>query len=188
MVPRCTAENDDVEGCKGNICPGVGEKDEEDSAEAREKLIVSMLEDIRVYLLNRWVDNRQSVITYAGEILQKINKKFEREFDKGGEWLAIYAGRDKYKPNTAPQAKKSAGTTRTPNPSKNVAKTITKVATKPPPKKKSNTQVVGTQQSQTSSKKAICSSNASQPQPSTTIVTSPSRRTLKYMAKTSPRI
>ncbi|XP_029148772.1 uncharacterized protein [Arachis hypogaea] len=97
MVPRCTAENDDVEGCKGNICPGVGEKDEEDSAEAREKLIVSMLEDIRVYLLNRWVDNRQSVITYAGEILQKINKKFEREFDKGGEWLAIYAGRDKYK-------------------------------------------------------------------------------------------
>ncbi|XP_025694796.3 uncharacterized protein [Arachis hypogaea] len=64
--------------------------------EAREKPIVSMLEDIRVYLMNRWSDNRQSIVTYAGEILPKINKKTEREFDKGGEWLAIYAGRDKY--------------------------------------------------------------------------------------------
>ena len=64
--------------------------------EAREKPIVSMLEDIRVYLMNRWSDNRQSIVTYAGKILPKINKKIEREFDKGGEWLAIYAGRDKY--------------------------------------------------------------------------------------------
>ncbi|XP_020992613.1 uncharacterized protein LOC110278718 [Arachis duranensis] len=64
--------------------------------EAREKPIVSMLEDIRVYLMNRWAENRQSIITYNGEILLKINTKIEREFDKGGEWLAIYAGRDKY--------------------------------------------------------------------------------------------
>ncbi|KAL4357372.1 hypothetical protein AHAS_Ahas09G0180100 [Arachis hypogaea] len=64
--------------------------------EAREKPIVSMLEDIRVYLMNRWSDNRQSIVTYVEEILPKINKKIEREFDKGGEWLAIYAGRDKY--------------------------------------------------------------------------------------------
>ncbi|XP_072071923.1 uncharacterized protein [Arachis hypogaea] len=95
-VPGFSAKNDDVEGFKGNICPGVGEKDEGDSADAREKLIVSMLEDIRVYLMNRWADNRQSIVTYAGEILPKINKKINREFDKGGEWLAIYAGRDKY--------------------------------------------------------------------------------------------
>ncbi|RYR77773.1 hypothetical protein Ahy_A01g002373 [Arachis hypogaea] len=64
--------------------------------EAREKSIVSMLEDIRVYLMNRRSDNRQSIVIYTGEILPKINKKIEREFDKGGEWLAIYAGRDKY--------------------------------------------------------------------------------------------
>ncbi|KAL4365887.1 hypothetical protein AHAS_Ahas07G0151000 [Arachis hypogaea] len=57
---------------------------------------MSILEDIRVYLMNRWADNRQSIITYVGEILPKINKKIERKFDKGGEWLAIYAGRDKY--------------------------------------------------------------------------------------------
>ncbi|RYQ85507.1 hypothetical protein Ahy_B10g105077 isoform A [Arachis hypogaea] len=91
------------------------------------------------------------------------------------------------KKNATPQAKKSAGTTRTTNPSKNAAKTITKAATKLQPKRKSNTQVVGTQQSQTSSKRAKCSISASQPQPSTTTVTSPSRRTLKYMAKTPSR-
>ncbi|KAL4321406.1 hypothetical protein AHAS_Ahas14G0107300 [Arachis hypogaea] len=63
---------------------------------AREKPIVSILEDIRVYLMNRWADNRQSILTYGGDILPKINKKFERKFDKGGEWMAIYAGRHKY--------------------------------------------------------------------------------------------
>ncbi|RYR28220.1 hypothetical protein Ahy_B01g052341 [Arachis hypogaea] len=305
--------------------------------EAREKPIVSMLEDIRVYLMNMWVDNRHSIVTYAGEILPKINKNIETEFDKGGEWLAIYAGRDKYevssnqgnrdkfvvdlklhecscrkfqltgypcehamscirkmgldvkdyvnkcykketyvdcyqhviypvngpnlwartenddvlppvfrkpigrpklsrnktgdesrnngplaklsmtgqqqkcsycfalghnkrtcprrrkveasakKHNAAPQAKKSAGTTRTPNPNKNPAKTTTKPTTKLQPKRKSNTQVGETQESQTSSKRARCSSSASQPQPSIATVTSPSRRTLKFMAETPPR-
>nr|XP_029153281.1 uncharacterized protein LOC114927482 [Arachis hypogaea] len=305
--------------------------------EAREKPIVSMLEDITVYLMNRRVKNRQNIITYNREILLKINTKIEREFDKGGEWLAIYASRDKYevsnsqgnrdkfvvdlklhgcscrkfqitgfpcehamscikkmcldvknyvnkcykkdtyvdcyqhviypvngsnmwdrtqnddvlppvfrkpighqklsrnkagdesrnngplsklsrarqqqkcsyyfafghnkrtcprkykveasakKQNAAPQSKKSAGTTRTPNPSKNVMKTITKATTKLQPKRKSNTQVVGIQQSQTFSKRAKCNSNASQPRPSTTTVTSPSRRTLKYMAKIPTR-
>ncbi|RYR49882.1 hypothetical protein Ahy_A07g036411 [Arachis hypogaea] len=67
------------------------------------------------------------------------------------------------------------------------AKTTTKPATKLQPKKKSNTQVGGSQESQTSSKRARCSSIASQPQPSTATVTSPSRRTLKFMAKTPPR-
>ncbi|XP_052109383.1 uncharacterized protein LOC110274713 [Arachis duranensis] len=272
--------------------------------EAREKPIVSMLEDIRVYLMNRWSDNRQSIVTYAGEILPKINKKIEREFDKGGEWLAIYAGRDKYevsisqgnrakkmcldvknyvnkcyrketyvdyyqhviyplngpnlwsqtenddvlppvfrKPigrpklrrnktgdeprnngplsklartgqqqkcsycfalghnkrtcprkrkmeaaqNATAQAKKGAGTTRTPKFSKIPAKTTTQPATRVQPKRKSSTQVGGSQESQTSCKRARCSSSASQPQPSTATVTSPSRRTLRFMEKTPPR-
>ncbi|XP_072058162.1 uncharacterized protein [Arachis hypogaea] len=285
----------------------------------------------------KWADNRQSIVTYAGKILPKINKKIEREFDKGGEWLAIYAGRDKYevsssqgnrdkfvvdlnlyecscrkfqltgypcehamscirkmcldvksyvnkcyrketyvdcyqhviypvnepnlwaqienddvlppvfrkpighpklsqnktsdeprnngplaklsrtgqqqkcsyclalghnkrifprkrkvedsakKNNAAPQAKKGAGTTRTLNPSKIPAKTTTQPVTKLQPKRKSNTQVGGSQESQTSSKRPRCSNSASQPQPSTATVTSPSRRTLKFMAKTPPR-
>ncbi|KAL4397993.1 hypothetical protein AHAS_Ahas01G0247400 [Arachis hypogaea] len=46
--------------------------------EAREKPIVFMLEDIRVYLMNRWDDNRQSILIY------------------GGERMTIYVGRDKY--------------------------------------------------------------------------------------------
>ncbi|KAL4337366.1 hypothetical protein AHAS_Ahas12G0103000 [Arachis hypogaea] len=221
--------------------------------EAREKSIVSMLEDIRVYLINRWADNRQSIVTYAREILPKINKKIEREFDKGGEWLAIYAGRDKYEARTenddvlppvfrkpighpklsrnktgdeprnngplaklsrteqqkcsycfalghnkrtcprkrknkaAPQAKKGASTTRTPNSSNIPAKTTTQPATKLQPKRKSCTQVGRSQESQTSSKRLRCSSSASQPQPSTATITSPSSRTLKFMAKTPPR-
>ncbi|RYR50311.1 hypothetical protein Ahy_A07g036903 [Arachis hypogaea] len=73
--------------------------------EAREKPIMSILEDIRVYLMNRWADNRQSIITYVGEILPKINKKIERKFDKGGEWLAIYAGRDKYEVSSSQDVK-----------------------------------------------------------------------------------
>ncbi|RYQ97220.1 hypothetical protein Ahy_B08g093241 [Arachis hypogaea] len=256
------------------------------------------IHDYAVKLL-RWADNRQSIVTYAGEILPKINKKIEREIDKGREWLAIYAGypcehamscirkmcldvknyvnkcyrKETYvdcyqhviypvngpnlwarteiddvlplvfrkpigrpklsrnktgdeprnngplaklsrtgqqqncsycfalghnkrtcprkrkveasakKNNAAPQVKKGTGTTRTPNPSKIPAKTITQPATKLQPKRKSNTQVGGSQESQTSSKRARCSSNASQPQPSTATVTSPSRRTLKFMAK-----
>ncbi|RYQ98798.1 hypothetical protein Ahy_B07g086603 [Arachis hypogaea] len=90
-------------------------------------------------------------------------------------------------PRKPPQAKKSAGTTTTPNHSKNPAKTTTKSEAKLQPKRKSNTEVGGTQESQTSFKRARCSSSASQPQPSIATVTSPSRRTLKFMAKTPPR-
>ncbi|RYR68631.1 hypothetical protein Ahy_A03g015110 [Arachis hypogaea] len=235
--------------CDGHRCKAVCKE------EAREKPIVSMLEDIRVYLMNRWSDNRQSIVTYAGKILPKINKKIEREFDKGGEWLAIYAGRDKYEVSSSQGnrakfvvdlnlhecscrkfqltgypcehamscirkmcldvknyvnkcyrketyvdcyqhnataqakkgAKKGAGTTRTLKSNKIPAKTTTQPATRLQPKRKSSTQVEGSQESQTSSKRARCSSSASQPQPSTATVTSPSRRTLRFMAKTPPR-
>ncbi|RYR54357.1 hypothetical protein Ahy_A06g029614 [Arachis hypogaea] len=101
--------------------------------------------------------------------------------------LLTAIGWDPYN-KAAPQAKKGAGTTRTPNPSKIPAKTATQPATKLQPKRKSNTQVGGSQESQTSSKRPRCSSSTSQPQPSTATVTSPSRRTLKFMAKTPPRV
>ncbi|RYR73341.1 hypothetical protein Ahy_A02g007698 [Arachis hypogaea] len=84
-------------------------------------------------------------------------------------------------------AKKGAGTTRTPKPNKIPTKTTTQPATRVHPKRKSSTQVGGSQESQTSSKRARCSSSVSQPQPSTATVTSPSRRTLRFMAKTPPR-
>ncbi|RYQ91313.1 hypothetical protein Ahy_B09g097207 isoform B [Arachis hypogaea] len=268
--------------------------------------LLNLCDDLVVDKIRWWSDNRQSIVTYAGEILPKINKKIEREFDKGGEWLAIYAGRDKYevsssqgnrakfvvdlnlhecscrkfqltgypcehamscirkmcldvknytenddvlppvfrKPigrpklrrnktgdeprnngplsklartgqqqkcsycfalghnkRTCPRkrkmeaaakkakkgAKKGAGTTRTPKPNKIPAKTTTQPATRLQPKRKSSTQVGGSQESQTSSKRARCSSSASQPQPSIATVTSPSRRSLRFMAKTPPR-
>ncbi|RYR38431.1 hypothetical protein Ahy_A09g043483 [Arachis hypogaea] len=91
------------------------------------------------------------------------------------------------KHNATPQTKKGAGITRTPKPSKIPAKTTIQPVTKLQPKRKSNTQVGGSQESQTSSKRARCSSSASQPQPSTATVTSPSRRSLRFMAKIPPR-
>ncbi|RYR28066.1 hypothetical protein Ahy_B01g052167 [Arachis hypogaea] len=97
------------------------------------------------------------------------------------------ASAKKGKVNATPQAKKGAGITRTPKSSKIPAKTTTQPATRLQPKRKSNTQVGGSHESQTSSKRARCSSSASQPQPSTATVTSPSRRTLRFMAKTPPR-
>ncbi|RYR55543.1 hypothetical protein Ahy_A06g030739 [Arachis hypogaea] len=84
-------------------------------------------------------------------------------------------------------AKKGAGTTRTPKSNKIPAKTTTQPATRLQPKRKSSTQVGGSQESQTSSKRARCSSSASQPQPSIATVTSPSRRSLRFMAKIPPR-
>ncbi|KAL4329681.1 hypothetical protein AHAS_Ahas13G0324400 [Arachis hypogaea] len=84
-LPKCDALVNNMCECFNSII-----------VEVREKPIMSMLEDIRIYLINRWDDNRQSILTYAGDILPKLNKKIEREFDKGREWLAIYAGRDKY--------------------------------------------------------------------------------------------
>ncbi|RYR35524.1 hypothetical protein Ahy_A10g050676 [Arachis hypogaea] len=86
--------------------------------------------------------------------------------------------------NPAQPSKKSAGTIRTRNPIKIATKATVKAATKTQPKRKSNAQDVEIQQSQTSSKRAKCTSNNSQSQPSTITINSPSRRILKYMAKT----
>ncbi|RYR25595.1 hypothetical protein Ahy_B02g059409 [Arachis hypogaea] len=99
----------------------------------------------------------------------------------------VEASAKKGKNKAAPQAKKGASTTRTPNSSNIPAKTTTQPATKLQPKRKSCTQVGRSQESQTSSKRLRCSSSASQPQPSTATITSPSSRTLKFMAKTPPR-
>ncbi|RYR15551.1 hypothetical protein Ahy_B04g072359 [Arachis hypogaea] len=72
----------------------------------------------------------------------------------------------------------STCTTRTVNP----IKSRSKAATRTQPKRKNNAQ-----ESRTSSKRAKCTNNNSQPQLSIITHHSPSRRTLKYMAKTPPR-
>ncbi|KAL4316974.1 hypothetical protein AHAS_Ahas15G0338700 [Arachis hypogaea] len=64
--------------------------------DAREKPIVSMLEDIRVYIMRRWADNRDRIIEYPREVLPRIRIKVEKQADASGKWVSTYAGRDKY--------------------------------------------------------------------------------------------
>ncbi|XP_029147025.1 uncharacterized protein [Arachis hypogaea] len=64
--------------------------------DAREKTIVSMLEDIRVYIMRRWVDNRDRIIDYPREVLPCIRIEVEKQADASGKWVSTYAGRDKY--------------------------------------------------------------------------------------------
>ncbi|QHO56194.1 uncharacterized protein DS421_3g71630 [Arachis hypogaea] len=47
--------------------------------EAREKPIVTMLEDIRVYIMTRWAANRDRIHKYQGNIMPTIRKKLEKK-------------------------------------------------------------------------------------------------------------
>lgn len=53
----------------------------------REKPIVTMLEDIRVYLMERWDTNRKKVATYENNILPNIRKKIDRESSYTNNWI-----------------------------------------------------------------------------------------------------
>ncbi|XP_072076693.1 uncharacterized protein [Arachis hypogaea] len=64
--------------------------------DAREKPIVSMLEDIRVYIIRRWANNRDRIVEYQREVLPRIRTKVEKQADASGKWVSTYAGRDKY--------------------------------------------------------------------------------------------
>jgi len=62
----------------------------------RSKPIVSMLEDIRVYMMERWQINREKIAKYAhGEVLPNIKKKLEKESSYTNNWLVRYEYNDK---------------------------------------------------------------------------------------------
>lgn len=63
--------------------------------EAREKLIVSMLEDIHIYLMERWDTNSKKVVAWEGSVLPNIKKKKEKkrlrlESMNTNNWLPRY--------------------------------------------------------------------------------------------------
>ncbi|KAL4392795.1 hypothetical protein AHAS_Ahas03G0380800 [Arachis hypogaea] len=64
--------------------------------EARKKLIVSMLEDIRVYIMKHWADNRDRIVPYNRDMLPRIRIKVEKQVEQSGNWMSVYAGRDRY--------------------------------------------------------------------------------------------
>ena len=45
----------------------------------RQKPIVTMLEDIRGYLMDKWVTNKNKIEAYNGYVLPKIKKILERQ-------------------------------------------------------------------------------------------------------------
>jgi len=54
----------------------------------RQKPIVSMMEDIRVYLMERWYKNREKSALYEGGILPKNKKKIAKLTGYRNQWLA----------------------------------------------------------------------------------------------------
>lgn len=55
----------------------------------RKKPIVTMLEEIRVYLMDRWAEN-QRVMLFKGDILPKILKRLQKEQDGINSWVPRY--------------------------------------------------------------------------------------------------
>jgi len=57
----------------------------------RSKPVVSMLEDIMVYVMERWQKNREKIAKYDdGEVLPNIKKKLEKESSYANDWIVRY--------------------------------------------------------------------------------------------------
>ncbi|RYR22573.1 hypothetical protein Ahy_B03g067871 [Arachis hypogaea] len=64
--------------------------------ESREKPIVTMLEDIRVYLMIRWAVNRERIKNFNGTLLPRIRMKLERRGRSAGEWRPYWSAAQTY--------------------------------------------------------------------------------------------
>jgi hypothetical protein len=56
----------------------------------RSKPVITMLEEIRVYLMERWEANRQKVARYNDNVLPNIRKRLERESSFSNNWIVRY--------------------------------------------------------------------------------------------------
>ncbi|RYR20645.1 uncharacterized protein [Arachis hypogaea] len=64
--------------------------------EAREKPIVSMLKDIRVYMMTRWAANRERVLNYPRNIMPMITKKLEKWASLARDWRPYWSSASNY--------------------------------------------------------------------------------------------
>lgn len=64
--------------------------------DAREKPIVSMLEDIRTYFMKRWAANRTRMNGFKGSILPNIKKRLDREANNSSRWVPTWAGDERF--------------------------------------------------------------------------------------------
>ncbi|XP_038701798.1 uncharacterized protein LOC119998517 [Tripterygium wilfordii] len=63
---------------------------------AREMPVVSMLEEIKNYLMIRWCQNREKIVRFEGNILPRPMKKITERWDESGKWLCRWAGGMKF--------------------------------------------------------------------------------------------
>jgi len=58
--------------------------------DARSKPIISMQEDIRLYIMKRWSKNRSKVQKYEGDICRKIRARLSKESEQTKYWILRY--------------------------------------------------------------------------------------------------
>lgn len=56
----------------------------------RSKPVVTMCEDIRVYLMEKWEANRKKIAKYEDDVLPNIKKKMVREAANTNNWVVRY--------------------------------------------------------------------------------------------------
>ncbi|XP_014511388.1 uncharacterized protein LOC106770077 [Vigna radiata var. radiata] len=59
---------------------------------ARDKPIITMIGWIRSYIMSRFASLREKVDTYPGDVMPKPRKRLDREVEKSGNWLPVWAG------------------------------------------------------------------------------------------------
>jgi len=57
---------------------------------ARSKPIITMMEDIRIYLMKRWSRNRTKVKSIEGSLCLRIKKRLDKEIEKTKYWIPWY--------------------------------------------------------------------------------------------------
>lgn len=75
-----------------NLCEGFNST----ILEAREKPIVSMMEEIRLYLMNRFRKNRENIEKVEGDLCPVIKKRLTREQRYSANWIPKWSGELKY--------------------------------------------------------------------------------------------
>ncbi|KAF7841607.1 Sporozoite surface protein 2 [Senna tora] len=70
----------------------------------REKPILTMLEAIREYLMNRWADCRRKITTHQESVLPRIKARLEKQVDMAGKWIPQWSGDEIFEVTSVYQA------------------------------------------------------------------------------------
>ena len=51
------------------------------------KLIITMLEDIRFYIMQRWTKNKLKIVSFEGSVCPKILSRLQKETNQTRYWI-----------------------------------------------------------------------------------------------------